>query len=86
MPQVVAVGFHRAEGDAPQAVEFEDVGDPCGGGGDVDVGFFADADLVAEGEERGVFEVRVEGEVVEPAVGEAVAVVCGGREELMAVW
>ena len=59
MPQVVAVGFDRAEGDPPQAVELDDVRHAGGGGGDVDIGFFADADLVAEGEERRVLEVRV---------------------------
>lgn len=51
------------------------MGCAAGGGGDVDVGFFADADLVAEGIEVRAFEVRVKGEVVEAAVGEAVAVI-----------
>lgn len=44
-------------------------------GDDEDVGFFADADLVADGVDGAVFLVCVQGEVVEAAVGEAVAVI-----------
>ena len=40
-------------------MQFNDYGPAVGGRGDVNVGFFADADLVTEGEEGGVFEVRV---------------------------
>ena len=75
MPQVVAVGLDRAEGDAAEAVQLEHVRHARGRGRDVDVGFFADPDLVAEREQGGVLEVCVQREVVEPAVGEAVAVV-----------
>ncbi len=46
-----------------------------GVGDDEDVGFFADADLVAYGVEVFALEVGVEGEVVEAAVCEAVAVI-----------
>ena len=50
-------------------MEFQDLGAVGGGGGDVDVAFFADADLVAEGEDGARASVGVEGEVVEAAVG-----------------
>ena len=46
-----------------------------GGGDDENVGFFTRADLVADGVDGGVLLVGVEGEVVEAAVGEAVAVI-----------
>ena len=45
------------------------------GRADVDVGFFADADAVADAVDVGAFEGGVEGEVVETAVCEAVAIV-----------
>lgn len=56
----------------------------CGGGrrgrrigeGDVDVGFFARADHLPGRVQGFALEVRVQREVVETAVGEAVAVVC----------
>jgi hypothetical protein len=44
-------------------------------GNDENVGLFADADLVAYGIDGVVFLVGVEGEVVQPAVREAVAIV-----------
>ena len=67
--QVVAVRFHRAEGDATEAVDFEDALGSRGRGADEDVGFLADADARAEGVEGGFLEVGVQGEVVEAAVG-----------------
>lgn len=75
MAQVIAVCLDGAEGDAAEAVQFKHMGCAAGGGGDVDVRFFADADLVAEGIEVRAFDVRVEGKVVEAAVGKAVAVI-----------
>ena len=45
-------------------MQFEDLLAVGGGGGDVDVGFFAYADLVAEAEDCAVAAVGVEGEVV----------------------
>ena len=75
MAQIVTVGLYAAEGDAAQAVDFDNVLRAGRGGADVDVGFFADADLVADGVKGRAFQVRVEGEVVEAAVGEAVAIV-----------
>ena len=47
MPEVVAVVLDAAEGDAAEAVDLEDELGASGGGDDVDVGFFADADAVA---------------------------------------
>lgn len=73
--EVVAVGFYAAEGDPTKAVDLEDVLDAGGGGDDENVGFFADADLVADGVEDLALLVSVEGEVVEAAVGEAVAII-----------
>ncbi len=75
MAEVIAVGFDRAEGDAAQAVDFHDELPVRGGGADVDVGFLAAADHVAGGVEGFLLEVRVQGEVVVAAVGEAVSVV-----------
>lgn len=75
MTKVVPVGFHGAEGDSAQAVDFQDVLDASWGGDYEDVGLFAGADLVPDGEDRGVFLVCVEREVIEAAVGEAVAVI-----------
>ena len=46
-----------------------------GRGDDEDIGFFADPNLVADTVDRGLFEVGVQGQVVETTVGEAVAVV-----------
>ena len=51
------------------------MGNAAWGGGHVDVGFFTGADLVANAVEGLALEMRVEGEVVKTAVGEAVAVV-----------
>ena len=73
--EVVAVGFDGTEGDAAEAVDLEDVLRTVGVRDDKDVGFFADADLVADGVELLALQVGVEGEVVEAAVGQAVAVV-----------
>lgn len=63
-------------------MDFEDIFLECaggrgrGGGDDVDVGFFACANLRAKGGESVGFQVRVECEVVKAAVGETVAVIC----------
>lgn len=46
-----------------------------GGGADVDVGFFADAYAISCAVEGGALEVRVEREIVQAAVGEAVSVI-----------
>ena len=50
-------------------MQFEHLLAAGGGGGDVDVAFFADADLVAQAVEGIATTVCVEGEVVEAAVG-----------------
>ena len=42
---------------------------------DEDVGFFASADLVADGVDGGVLLVGVQGEVVEAAVGKTVSII-----------
>lgn len=77
MLQIIAIVFDAAEGDAAESVDLEDELGAGWGGADVDVGFFADADAVACAVEGGAFEVGVEGEVVESAVGEAVSVIWG---------
>lgn len=92
--EVVAVGFDGAEGDAAEAVDFQDalllvvvvaclmegIGGRGADGGrsedDVNVGFFARADALAGRVQGFALEVGVQGEVVEAAVGEAVAVIC----------
>ena len=50
-------------------MELEDALSVLGGGCDVDVAFFSDADLVAETREGSAEAVGVEGEVVEATVG-----------------
>ena len=75
MTEVIAVGLYAAEGDPAETVDLEDVLGASGGGDDEDVGFFADADLVADGVEDLALLVGVEGKVVEAAVGEAVSVI-----------
>lgn len=75
LAQVVAVGLDGAERDAAEAVDLEDELRARGVGDDHDVGFFADADAAADAVDVLLGGVRVEGEVVEAAVGEAVAVV-----------
>lgn len=75
MLEVVPVVLNAAEGDPAQAVDFENVLDARGGGDDVDVRFFADADAVAGGVKCLAFDVRVQSEVVEATVSEAVAIV-----------
>jgi len=75
LAQVVPVGLHGAEGDAAEAVDLEHHLGARVGGDDEDVGFFADADLVADGVDGALFLVGVQGKVVQPAVGEAVAVI-----------
>ena len=67
--QVVTVGFHRAERDAPEAVDFEDALRAAGGGADEDIGLLADANARAEGVDDGFLEVRMQREVVESAIG-----------------
>ena len=47
MLEIVSVVLDAAKGYAAQAVDFQNVLGACGGGHDVDVGFFADADAVA---------------------------------------
>jgi hypothetical protein len=46
--EVVAVGLDGAEGDTPEAVDLEDMLRAGRGGDDEDVGFFANADLIAD--------------------------------------
>ena len=75
MFQVIAVVLDAAEGHAAEAVDLEDLLDSRWGGAEVDVGFFADADAGADAVDGIAFEMRVQGEVVETAVGEAVAVI-----------
>ena len=56
-------------------MDLQDVLCAGAGGDDEDVGFFARADLVADGVDGGLPLVGVEGEVVEAAVGEAISVI-----------
>lgn len=49
--QVVAIVLDAPEGDAAQSVDFQRVLSPAGRSSDVDVGFFARADLLACGVE-----------------------------------
>lgn len=81
MAQVVAVRFHGAERDSTQSVDFQHVLLPAGGGDHEDVAFFAHADLVADAVEDLPLLEGVQREVVQAAVGEAVAVVCWGCEK-----
>lgn len=85
MAQVVSVVLDGSEGNPPESVDLENVLSLCrclprGGrrGADVDVGFLACADAVARAVEGALLRVRVQGEVVEAAVGEAVAVIFFG--------
>lgn len=55
MPQVVAVGLDGAERDAAEAVDLENMAGARGRSDEVDVGFFARADLGAEGGEGVLF-------------------------------
>jgi hypothetical protein len=50
-------------------MEFEDLLAVGWGGSDVDIAFFADADLVAQAEDGVAAAMGVEGEVVEAAIG-----------------
>ena len=75
MLQVVSVILDASERDAAESVDFEYellAGGVCDY---VDVGFFANADAVACAVEGFVFEVGVECEIVEAAVGETVTIV-----------
>ncbi len=75
MLQVVPVVLDATERDASESVNFEYkllAGGVCD---HVDVGFFANADAVPCAVEDFVFEVGVECEIVEAAVGETVAIV-----------
>lgn len=75
MLQVVSVILDAAERDTAESVDFEYellAGGVCD---HVDVGFFANADAVPCAIENFVFEVGVECEIVEAAVGETVAIV-----------
>ena len=80
---VVAVVLDGAEGDSAETVEFEDVLFSGGGGDDIDIGFFSHADLVADGIDGGLFLEGVESEVVEAAVGKAVAIIWFGQDPVM---
>ena len=75
MAEVIAVGFHGAEGYAAKAMDFQDVLYTRARGDDEDIGFFTRADLVADRVDGRVLLVGVEGEVVEAAVGEAVSII-----------
>ena len=92
LAQVVAVVLDGAEGDAAEPMDLEDAllfiwlvlvagfGGKVRGsrrGADVDVGFLAGADAGTGAVEGVALQVGVEREVVEAAVGEAVAVVFG---------
>lgn len=77
MAQVIAIVLDAAEGDAAQSVDFQRALSPTRRGSDVDIRFFARADLLACGVEDLPLLMRVQGEVVEASVGETVAVVCG---------
>lgn len=57
--EIVAVGLDGAEGDAAEAVDFEDALDAELIGDDEDVAFFADADLVADAVDGFGFAVGV---------------------------
>ena len=75
MLQVVSVILDATERDAAESVDFEYellAGEVCD---HVDVGFFSNADTVPCAVENFTFEVSVECEVVEAAVGETVAIV-----------
>lgn len=75
--QVVAVGLDGAEGDAAEAVDLEDALDAGLVGDEEDVALLADADAAADAVDGALGGVGVQGEVVEAAVGQAVAVVAG---------
>lgn len=92
LAQVITVVLDGAEGDAAEPVDLEDallfirsvLVAGCGRrirgsgrGADVDVGFFTGADAGAGAVEGVALQMGVEGEVVEAAIGEAVAVVFG---------
>lgn len=92
LAQVVAIILDGAEGDAAEPMNLEDalliirlvlvtgLGGRIWGSGrgaEVDVGFLAGTDAGAGAVEGVALQVGVEGEVVEAAVGEAVAVVFG---------
>lgn len=81
--EVVTVVLDAPEGYAAQAVDFQNELGAGGGGHDVDVGFFAHADAVA-GRVQGLpFQVGMEREVVETAVGETVSVIWWVSVELL---
>lgn len=75
MLQIVAVVFDATEGDTAKAVDFEDELGTGRGSANVDVGFLAHTNAIACAVEDGTFEVGVEGEVVEAAIGEAISVI-----------
>lgn len=77
MAQVVTIVLDAAEGDAAQSVDFQRALSPTRRGSDVDIRFFARADLLACGVEDLPLLMRVQSEVVEASVGKAVAVVYG---------
>lgn len=75
MLEIVSVVLDAAKGYAAQAVDFQDVLSAGGGGHDVDVGFFADADTIAGRVKRLTFQMCVQGQIVETAVGETISVI-----------
>ena len=75
MLQVVSVVLDAAERDAAESVDFEYLLLAGGVCDHVDIGFFAHADAISCAVESFMFEVGVECEIVEAAVGETVAIV-----------
>ena len=75
MLQVVSVVLDATERDAAESVDFEYELLPRGVCDHVDIGFFANADAVPCAIENFTFEVSVECEIVETAVGETVAII-----------
>ena len=69
MSEVISVVLYGAERYAAKAMDFENVLHPGRRGDDEYVGLFADPDLVAGAVKGFAFEVGVEGEVVEAAIG-----------------
>ena len=76
MPEVVAVVLDAAEGDAAEAVDLVDELGPRRRGHGVAGRRLDAADAVAGRVEGFPFQISVQGEIVEAAVGEAVSVGC----------
>ena len=91
MAQVVPIVLYRAEGYAAESVDLQDVllvrwGRGTWWGADVNVALFAGADAGARAVECVPLLMRVQGEVVQAAVSEAVSVVCCVQETLLSVY